>query len=782
MKLNFEVNNLGKSIVKFPCAPKSSKVAKGSAIDSVDRERHEHAEPHSIEIPRKVDSELQINDHKLLLQSVPCKMENSFISSQQNPVVQVRDVRETDGMAEHHILEEISVANKDGSSESGSSNTIKYSKDAISVVNDGQLVKMLDTREQSGEQVDLTKYCTHDPDLISLVENKKISASDDILLQKSSFEESQNHVNGNIVDTKVQGSSTSTLESCQLPSQCTKKSGKDAVGADEMINESDEQDAPSLCLDGNLLVESCKKNLSSCSRYLMIADDLNEQSGEHKPQNPLVELFHVEDTPFVHEVKLNGEFDSSSRISEDQTTCEVTILNSIVTNFHPESRDSGGSELEGPHSTFLSRPEVQVKSVCGTEKMIEYQHMEERKYKSPVRNQTVITNAQYGDASDGSKEVASLLQINQLSCCMPLANESSQEQTQLLECSSSEADHIINNENQKLQTEDSTSSKLSQKIEGYVTDMDPNICGYNVSELESSDGPSQLKCMVQGKEEGSTLDSTTKKSPEEDAGGHSIDSGLLVEGCRSNLSCSAVQNLYILDYDLISEQSSEQMKLQIPCLVVEQSSQSEHELCPNNCSLFFNGASSNESQEENDSENHDSLEQNHLQESVPQISTTVFQLTHRMPDDVDIEKMTKHLNTKDALLDPGDFKSSSEGHQYLTDTELRHGLELNIQATFLGNDLSLKLGEEKSEDAVTSCRFQEFHSSSDEPGLSLQHVDSLSSGRIQQFVGFNGLESGILPDKAETKICRESNCTSSELQHQLDDAICSTEKDGLIPL
>ena len=66
------------------------------------------------------------------------------------------------------------------------------------------------------------------------------------------FEESRNYVNGNIVDPKVQDSSTSTLESCQHPSQCTKKSGKDAIGADEIINRSHEQDALMPCSNGNL--------------------------------------------------------------------------------------------------------------------------------------------------------------------------------------------------------------------------------------------------------------------------------------------------------------------------------------------------------------------------------------------------------------------------------------------------------------------------------------------------------------------------------------------------
>ena len=100
----------------------------------------------------------------------------------------------------------------------------------------------------------------------------------------------------------------------------------------------------------------------------------------------------------MHEVKFNGEvtsmeFDSSLRVSNDQTTFEVTTLNSIITNFHPESRDSSGSGLEDPRSTSLFSPAVHVESVCGTEKMVEYQHMEETEYKSPVKNQAVITKA-----------------------------------------------------------------------------------------------------------------------------------------------------------------------------------------------------------------------------------------------------------------------------------------------------------------------------------------------------------------------------------------------------
>ena len=45
------------------------------------------------------------------------------------------------------------------------------------------------------------------------------------------------------MDPKVQDSSASTLESCQHPSQYAKKSGKDAIGEDEIINRSREQDA-----------------------------------------------------------------------------------------------------------------------------------------------------------------------------------------------------------------------------------------------------------------------------------------------------------------------------------------------------------------------------------------------------------------------------------------------------------------------------------------------------------------------------------------------------------
>ena len=805
VKLNVEVDNFNKSELKFPCAPKSSEVIKNSILDCVDKKYHEHAEPQNFEIPRKEDSELQINDHKLLLQSASSKMENSHTSSQQNLAVQVKGVCGTDGITEHQFVEEkqdnMSVTNQHDTSESESRDTINCSKPSTSVVSDGQLVNMFDAREQSGEQVNLTKCCTHEPDLISLVENKKQRANDDILFKKSFFEESRNYVNGNIVDPKVQDSSTSTLESCQHPSQCTKKSGKDAIGADEMINKSHEQDALMPCSNGNLLVESCRKNLSTCSRYLMIADDVHEQSGEQEPQNPIVELSHAEDapavsvevkpsfenykcvidTPLMHEVKFNGEvtsmeFDSSLRVSNDQTTFEITTLNSIITNFHPESRDSSGSELEDPHSTSLFSPAVHVESVCGTEYMVEYQHMEETEYKSPVKNQAVITKAQCGDTIDGSNQVASVLQNNWLSC-MHVVNGPSEEQAQLIKCCTSEADQISNNENQKLQTEDSTSSESSQKYERCVTDVGPKICGYNGSELESSDGPSQLKYIVQGEEEGSRIDSTTKKLNEGDAGGHSIDSDLLVERCRSNIS-SAVQNLYVVGSDLTNEQSGEQVKLQIPCLVVEQSSQDKHGLCPNNYSLLSNGTSSNEPWEENVSESSDYVvpEQSHLQESVLEISTTVVQLPLGIPDGFDVGKMAKNLNAEEALPDSGDFKSSLEGHEYPTDTQFRPGIELNSQATSLESDSSLKQGKEQSTDAVTNCSFQVFHSSSNESGLSLQHVQSLPSGSIQHCMELNGLKSYTLLEEAATKICQDSNSASSKLQHQLDDTMCSTEK------
>ncbi|WKA00745.1 hypothetical protein VitviT2T_019077 [Vitis vinifera] len=462
----------------------------------------------------------------------------------------------------------------------------------------------------------------------------------------------------------------------------------------------------------------CKegKNLSTCSRYLMIADDVHEQSGEQEPQNPIVELSHAEDapavsvevnpsfenykcvidTPLMHEVKLNGEvtsmeFGSSLRVSNDQTTLEATTLNSIITNFHPESRDSSGSELEDSRSTSLFSSAVHVESVCGTEYMVEYQHMEETEYKSPVKNQAVITKAQCGDSIDGSNQVASVLQNNWLSC-MHVVNEPSGEQAQLIKCCTSEADQISNNENQKLQTEDSISSESSQKYDRCVTDVGPKICGYNGSELESSDGPSQLKYIVQGEEEGSRIDSTTKKLNEGDAGGHSIDSDLLVERCRSNIS-SAVQNLYVVGSDLTNEQSGEQVKLQIPCLVVEQSSQDKHGLRPNNYSLLSKGTSSNESWEENVSESSDYVvpEQSHLQESVSEIPTTVVQLPLGILDGFDVGKMAKNLNAGEILPDSGDFKSLLEGHEYPTDTQFRPGIELNSQAISLESDSPVKI-------------------------------------------------------------------------------------------
>ncbi|CBI23987.3 unnamed protein product, partial [Vitis vinifera] len=274
---------------------------------------------------------------------------------------------------------------------------------------------------------------------------------------------------------------------------------------------------------------------------------------------------------------------------------------------------------------------------------------------------------------------------------MHVVNEPSEEQAQLIKCCTSEADQISNNENQKLQTEDSISSESSQKYDRCVTDVGPKICGYNGSELESSDGPSQLKYIVQGEEEGSRIDSTTKKLNEGDAGGHSIDSDLLVERCRSNIS-SAVQNLYVVGSDLTNEQSGEQVKLQIPCLVVEQSSQDKHGLRPNNYSLLSKGISSNESWEENVSESSDYVvpEQSHLQESVSEIPTTVVQLPLGIPDGFDVGKMAKNLNAGEILPDSGDFKFLLEGHEYPTDTQFRPGIELNSQATSLESDSPVK--------------------------------------------------------------------------------------------
>ena len=138
--------------------------------------------------------------------------------------------------------------------------------------------------------------------------------------------------------------------------------------------------------------------------------------------------------------------------------------------------------------------------------------------------------------------------------------------------------------------------------------------------------------------------------------------------------------------------------------------------------------------------------------------------------------MAKNLNAEEALPDSGDFKSSLEGHEYPTDTQFRPGIELNSQATSLESDSSLKQGKEQSTDAVTNCSFQVFHSSSNESGLSLQHVQSLPSGSIQHCMELNGLKSYTLLEEAATKICQDSNSASSKLQHQLDDTMCSTEK------
>ncbi|RVW14228.1 THO complex subunit 2 [Vitis vinifera] len=392
-----------------------------------------------------------------------------------------------------------------------------------------------------------------------------------------------------------------------------------------------EQDALMPCSNGNLLVESCRKNLSTCSRYLMIADDVHEQSGEQEPQNPIVELSHAEDAPAVS-VEVNPSFENYKCVIDTPLMHEVK-LNGEVTSME------FGSSL----------------------RMVEYQHMEETEYKSPVKNQAVITKAQCGDSIDGSNQVASVLQNNWLSC-MHVVNEPSGEQAQLIKCCTSEADQISNNENQKLQTEDSISSESSQKYDRCVTDVGPKICGYNGSELESSDGPSQLKYIVQGGEEGSRIDSTTKKLNEGDAGGHSIDSDLLVERCRSNIS-SAVQNLYVVGSDLTNEQSGEQ------------------------------GTSSNESWEENVSESSDYVvpEQSHLQESVSEIPTTVVQLPLGILDGFDVGKMAKNLNAGEILPDSGDFKSLLEGHEYPTDTQFRPGIELNSQAISLESDSPVKI-------------------------------------------------------------------------------------------
>lgn len=786
-KLDFEVYNLDQSGMKLHCSPKSSVVVKKNILHSVDQKCHEHAEPHNIEIPGKEDSELQIIDQKLLLQSAPCQMENFYISSQQNPALQVKAIGGTDNIAEHQGV--MSVKYQHNKTESEFIDIANCSKLGISVVTDDKLLNTSDAREQSGKQEDHTKCCIHEPHPISLVVNKEPRAKDEIgIFQKGSFEESQNYADGRITDIKAQESGTSTLESRQHSFQCTKESDKDTTGDDGMINKSPEHDALMPYLNRNLFVESCKKNLSTCSRYLMIADDLHEQSGEQEPQHPIIELSHVGDAPsvsvevkpssetykrfidglFRHEVKLNGEVasmdsDSSSRVSKDKTSCEVPSSSSI-TNFHLESGDSRGSELENSHSTSLFSPSVQVKSVCGTEKMSEGQHMELSEHKSSIKNQAVITRALCGDNIDGSDELASVSQNNLLSC-MHVFNESDKEQAHLIRCGSPEVYQIFNNENQKLQKDAGISSKSSQKYDGSVADVDPKVCDYNGSKLEGADGSSQLKDIVQREKRDSRSDTTKKLH--DDAGGCSLYSDKLVERCRSNLSCSEAQNLSTAGSDLISEQCSERVKLQIPCLTVKQSSQGEEKLC-------LHGTSSDECQVENVSESSDYVlpEQSEQQESVPEISSTAFKLPHGIYS----KKKSKHIKRKDALPDS---EFSFECHE---DSRLRHGTELNNEATSLEMDCSLKVDEETPTDAATGCSFQEFHSS-DESGLSHQHVQSPSLGSIQQSVELNGLENSTLPEEAADKnINQDSNSASRKLKHQLDVAMCSTEKDEFMPL
>ena len=217
--------------------------------------------------------------------------------------------------------------------------------------------------------------------------------------------------------------------------------------------------------------------------------------------------------------------------------------------------------------------------------------------------------------------------------------------------------------------------------------VDPKVQDSSTSTLESCQHPSQ--CTKKSGKDAIGADEIINRSHEQDALMPCSNGNLLVESCRKNLStCSR----YLMIADDVHEQSGEQVKLQIPCLVVEQSSQDKHGLRPNNYSLLSNDTSSNESWEGNVSENSGYVvpEQSHLQESVLEISTTVVQLPLGIPDGFDVGKMAKNLNAEEALPDSGDFKSLLEGHEYPTDTQFRPGIELNSQATPLKSDSPVK--------------------------------------------------------------------------------------------
>ncbi|KAL7201876.1 hypothetical protein ACSBR1_033552 [Camellia fascicularis] len=371
-------------------------------------------------------------------------------------------------------------------------------------------------------------------------------------------------------------------------------------------------------------------------------------------------------------------------------------------------------ELENFNFASQHSCAVLVEGVPEANDTIKHQHVENKQCSSSVGTHEVISGYQTEYAAGDIKQVFVIMHNDSSSDIH--VDEWSTLKDELINASAGKADQIPHGENPNLVRNDRIlleDGKLfeSQKYkrENDAT-VNSNICESNGSEKLSSNSPPH-ESIEQANEGAAGVDQLNDKLHAEDGQVNFLDETLLVKNCDNKLYTSEVHDQYLL-VDDNNKKTREHPKLQSCRLLVEQASELNHG--------FFVDDSSFCSSEESSF-------------SVKRIQTLANE-TNAM--DIGVDKRNN------ILPDDNERRISQEN---VNPGELQHKLD----------------------DAICS---------SEESGFLVKRIRTLANETNAMAIGFDKRNS-ILPDDNEHRISQE-NVNPGELQHKLDDAICSSEESG----